>query len=87
MSNVCIAFRQRRAPVEALQGVLSELQAVGSDPVCLGPHCKEAAEAMPGGTTRLAQVQADGTDDATTPGLDVVLSEWLNLIPPASTLL
>lgn len=53
------------------------MEAAGSDPVCLGPACKQAAEAAPGGTTRLAQTQvaSDEAADTNTPGLDVVLSE------------
>ena len=53
------------------------MEAAGTDPVCLGPACKQAAEAAPGGTTRLAltQVVPDGPADTSTPGLDVVLSE------------
>ena len=53
------------------------MEAAGTDPVCLGPACKQAAEAAPGGTTRLAQTQMelDGAADTSTPGLDVVLSE------------
>lgn len=72
-----MCIRQRREPVEALQGLLDDMEAAGTDPVCLGPHCKLPAEAVPGGTTRLAQTQVepDAAPDSSTPGLDVVLSE------------
>ena len=84
MQDNRLCIRQRREPVEALQGLQVEMEAAGTNPVCLGPTCKRPAEAAPGGTTRLAQTQVepDGAADTNTPGLDVVLSECAQSLHP-----
>lgn len=78
VSQVCI--RQKRVQVEALQGLLSHMEAAGTHPAGLGSHSRAAAEGPPGatpsGTTRLAQAQGDAAAEATTPGLDVILSKF-----------
>ena len=82
-TDVCL--RQRKAPVEALQGLLNEMEEAGTQTVCLGAaQCSREAvraadDAVPGGTTRLAKVEADPALEASSPGLDVVLSKCLDL--------
>ncbi|KAL3157712.1 hypothetical protein ABBQ32_012143 [Trebouxia sp. C0010 RCD-2024] len=72
--------RQRRVQVEALQGLLSQMQTAGvGHPDGLGPHSRAAvgaaaAGAALGGPTLPTQAQDDGAAESTKPGLDVVLS-------------
>lgn len=83
MRKVC--FRQRRVQVEALQGLLSQMQTAGvGHPDGLGPHSRAAvgaaaAGAALGGPTLPTQAQDDGAAESTKPGLDVVLSEFTRI--------
>ena len=76
-----MCHRQRKVPVEAVQGLLTEMEEAGTRTVCLGAaQCSREAvragnDALPGGTTRLAKVEADPALEASSPGLDIVLSK------------
>ena len=81
VSKVCVRIRQRRVQVEALQGLLSQVQtAGGSPPGRPRLHFEAAAGSAPGGPTRPTQAQADEAAETAKPGLDVVLSEF-TLLP------
>ena len=76
--------RQRKVPLESVQGLLMSMGETGVRTVRLGAtqRFKEGAaaadEVVPGGTTRLAKVDGDRAQEANTPSLDVVLSEPLH---------
>ena len=66
--------------MEALQGLLTDMEEAGTRTICMGAHCTREAvragdDAVPGGTTRLAKVESNAALEASSPGLDVVLSE------------
>ena len=68
-------------PLEAVQGLLSGLEATGTKTIRLGATQRfkdipsAAQEAAPGGTTLLAKVDQHDALDIETPSLDVVLSK------------
>ncbi|KAA6425225.1 MAG: hypothetical protein FRX49_04720 [Trebouxia sp. A1-2] len=73
-------LRQPKKGMDSLQGVISSLEETGIRTVRLGAtqRFKEAPaaadESVPGGTTRLAMVEADPAVETGMPSLDVVLS-------------
>lgn len=74
--------RQPKKGMDSLQGVISSLEETGIRTVRLGAtqRFKEAPaaadESVPGGTTRLAMVEADPAVETGMPSLDVVLSKY-----------
>ncbi len=75
--------RQHKTGMDSVQGVISSMEETGIRTIRLGAtqRFKEAPaaadESVPGGTTRLAMVEADPAVETGAPSLDVVLSKCL----------
>ena len=80
--NMHVAMhRQHKTGMDSVQGVISSMEETGVRTIRLGAtqRFKEAPaaadESVPGGTTRLAMVEADPAVETGAPSLDVVLSK------------
>ena len=81
LSMLVAMHRQHKPGMDSMQGVISSMEETGVRTIRLGAtqHFKEAPaaadESVPGGTTRLAMVEADPAVETGAPSLDVVLSK------------
>ena len=75
-------YRQHKTGMDSVQGIISSMEETGIRTIRLGAtqRFKEASaaadESVPGGTTRLAMVEADSAVETGAPTMDVVLSKY-----------